>query len=73
MTFSVLRHLARIMPVLILAGCATPDPEGAFREVDDLVRVRTGQNLVWYDAKFARPERDPRVSDLLSQIGRAHV
>lgn len=51
---------------LLLTGCATADPQGAFLEVEELVKARTGHNLVWYGEMHARPATDPRVTELLA-------
>ncbi len=57
---------ATLLAALFLTGCATADPQGAFFEVEDLVRERTGKGLAWYDSEHARPSDDPRVTELLA-------
>lgn len=66
MTRTVKLLAAGAAVAFLLAGCATPDPQGAFLQVEELVRDRTGKGLVWHDAKHARPVDDPRVSELIA-------
>lgn len=60
---------ASMMAAGLLAACATPDPQGAFLEVEELVRERAGANtsLAWRGSEHAARADDPRVSELLSE------
>lgn len=57
-----------VLLTAILAACATPNPQGAFLEVEELVRERAGANtyLAWRGSEHAARSEDPRVSELLA-------
>lgn len=59
---------ASVLLTAILAACATPDPQGAFLEVEELVRERAGAQtyLAWRGSEDAARPDDPRVSELLA-------
>ncbi len=50
---------------LLLAGCASPDPQRVFAPVQEAVRTHTGADLLWVRSDAARDEADRRVAALL--------
>jgi outer membrane protein TolC len=65
-TTTILRGAAAATVALLLAGCASGNPQAALIEVDALVRDRAGAGVAWYPDDNARSVDDPRVRELLA-------